>query len=163
MKRIKKVAAGTLLTLSGFFLLLAVYQPFNDYAKPDDKLSNALAYLVVGLPLAGAGSWIAWRLQQQAEKQQRDRLQSIFYRLLKQGNGHITILQLAMEAQLTGSEARQYLDEQAREFNANFEVNDEGEIFYQFNLGACNPDRLAASSSVPIALPKTKKRKRKKR
>ncbi|HEY9672925.1 MAG TPA: hypothetical protein V6D11_15890 [Waterburya sp.] len=152
MKRIKKVAAGTLLTLSGFFLLLAVYQPFNDYAKPDEKLSNALAYLVAGLPLAGAGGWIAWRLQQQAKKQKRDRLQSTFYRLLKKGNAQLTLLGFAMEADLSAEAAKQYLDQKAREFNATFDVCDGGGVVYVFHeLSSLPPSKPGVSPSVSIS------------
>ncbi|WP_041780199.1 hypothetical protein [Allocoleopsis franciscana] len=91
----------------------------------------------------------------------------IFYEFLKQSKGQITLLQFAMEAKLTGTEARQFLEEQAREFNANFEVNDQGEIFYFFNMGSTNsqPQYLEASNHttnrVDTALPKKKKRKRK--
>lgn len=160
MKRIKKVAAGTLLTLGSFFLLLAVYQPFVPETKPDERLSNTLGCLVFALPLTGAGGWIAWRLHQQAQKKKSDRLQSIFYGLLKKGDGKVTTLQFAMEAQLPGTEAKEYLDKQAQAFHANFEVNEEGEIFYYFNIGKFDPYRLEPSSTASL-LPKKKKRKRK--
>jgi len=35
---------------------------------------------------------------------------------------------------LTGEMAKTYLDERAREFSANFDVDDEGNLFYCFNL-----------------------------
>jgi large subunit ribosomal protein L7/L12 len=39
-----------------------------------------------------------------------------------------------MEAQLSGEQARDYLDERAKEFNATFEPLDDGGIVYQFHL-----------------------------
>jgi large subunit ribosomal protein L7/L12 len=162
MKLIKKLSASFLLTLGSICLLAAAYAPFNHEISPEEQRSEAIACLLFGLPVTGAGGWIAWRLHQQGKNKRRDRLQSIFYELLKQSKGQITALQLAMEAKLTGTEARQFLDEQAREFNANFEVNAQGEIFYFFNIGAVNAQYIDASNDrVPIALPKKKKRKRK--
>ncbi|MBD2125313.1 hypothetical protein NDI39_26695 [Microcoleus sp. ZQ-A2] len=164
MKLIKKLSAGFLVTLGSICLLAAAYAPFNHDISPEEQRSEAIACLLFGLPVTGAGGWMAWRLHQQGKNKRRDRLQSIFYGLLKKGKGQLTVLQFAMEAKLTGTEARQFLDEQAREFNGNFEVNDQGEIFYFFNIGAIDSQSQyieASSYTVPTALPKKKKRKRK--
>jgi large subunit ribosomal protein L7/L12 len=167
MKLIKKLSSGLLLTLGSICLLAAAYAPFNHDISPEEQRSDAIACLLFGLPLTGAGGWMAWRLHQQGKNKRRERLQSIFYELLKQSKGQITALQFAMEAKLTGTEAKQFLDGQAREFNANFDVNAEGEIFYFFNIGATNSQSqyLEASNDrtnkVDTALPKKKKRKRK--
>lgn len=148
--------------LGGLFLLAGAYAPFNHEIDREEKISQAMACLLFGLPLTGVGGWMAWSLHQQAQKEKSNRLQSSFYQVLKKGNGQLTVLQFAMEAQLTGTAARQYLDEQAREFNANFEVNERGEIFYYFNIGKIDAHRIEASSTVvPPTLPKKKKRKRK--
>lgn len=162
MKLIKKLSAGFLLTLGSICLVAAAYAPFDSEISPEEQRSNVIACLLFGLPLTGAGGWMAWQLHQQGKKEKRDRLQSIFYELVRQSKGQITLLQFAMEAKLSGTEARQFLDEQARVFNANFEVNDQGEIFYFFNSGAINAQSIALPiDTVPPALPKKKKRKRK--
>ncbi len=162
MKLIKKLSAGFLLTLGGICLVSAAYAPFNHEISPEEQRSGMISCLLFGLPLTGAGGWMAWRLYEQGQQEKRDRLRSIFYGLLKQSKGQITLLQFAMEAKLSGTEARQFLDEQAREFDANFEVNEQGEIFYFFNSGAINAQSIAPSiDTVPPALPKKKKRKRK--
>lgn len=162
MKLIKKLSAGFLLTVGSVCLIAAASTPFDYQISPEEQRSEAIACLLLGLPLTGAGGWIAWRLHQQGKKEKRDHLQSIFYGLLKKGKGQITVLQFAMEAKLTGTEARQFLDEQARDFNGNFEVNDQGEVFYTFSIGAIDAQYLEASSNtVFTALPKKKKGKRK--
>lgn len=162
MKLFKKVTAGLLLTLGGMFLLAGVYASFDPEIDREEKISEVMACLLLGLPLTGAGGWIAWSVHQKAQKKTRDRLQSIFYGLLKKGNGQIAVLPFAMEAKLTGTQAKQYLEEQAREFNADFQVNERGEIFYYFHLGTFDNHYLEASKpSVPTAF-KKKKRKRKK-
>lgn len=152
MKLITKLAAGSLFTFGCIFLIVPLAVLPNQHASQDDR-DAALGCLVLGLPPALWGGWLAWRLHQQAQQEQRDRLQSIFFRLIKQADGYINVLGFAMEAQLTGIAAKQYLDERAREFNATFDVDEEGGISYRFNLGklslhdAAAPQAIAATPS----------------
>lgn len=139
MKLIKKLSAGLLLTFGGLVLLvpLIVFTMPNQDASPEDKQEDrdaALGGLALGLPAVALGGWLARGLQKQHSKETRDRLQSIFYQLIQDGDGTITTLRFAAEAQLSGKEAKQYLDEKAKEFDANFDVNSEGGISYRFNL-----------------------------
>lgn len=67
------------------------------------------------------------------KQQESDRLNSILFRLIEQENGAITILNFAMEAKISGEKAKQFLDEKAKEFNARFEVSQQGNISYQFD------------------------------
>ena len=62
-----------------------------------------------------------------------DSFNSTFFRLLSEGNGQITLLQFAKETQLSIEEARQLLDEKAKEFNATFDTDEKGDISYYFN------------------------------
>lgn len=77
--------------------------------------------------LVGAGFWL-WQHHQQRKKQ----LYQLFYDLIKARGGRIHVLDFAMAAQLTGREARTFLDARAREFFANFEPTDHGDILYTF-------------------------------
>mgnify|MGYP006275889711 CR=1 FL=1 len=54
--------------------------------------------------------------------------------MVQENNGKLTVLRFAMEAQLPGKEARQYLDEKAREFQASFDVTENGDVTYLFHL-----------------------------
>ncbi|GAC1470556.1 MAG: hypothetical protein NVSMB70_15590 [Chamaesiphon sp.] len=65
--------------------------------------------------------------------------------MLKENHGHITVLRLTMEAKITASLAKQYLDELAKEFDATFDVSDEGVISYYFALGKFNFLQIADS------------------
>ena len=47
-------------------------------------------------------------------------------------NGEFSLLQYAKAADISGQEARAYLDERAQEFNATFEVDMNGGIIYRF-------------------------------
>jgi hypothetical protein len=54
--------------------------------------------------------------------------------MLQQNQGRVTVLGFAMHSQLPAVVARQYLDEKAKEFNANFQVNEEGAVSYHFDI-----------------------------
>ncbi len=95
---------------------------------------DAIGGFVLGFPAAAWGGWLALSLKRKNQNEGYDRLHSTFYRLLKQGNGQITVMRFAMEAQLSATAAQQYLDEKAKEFDADFGVNEEGGIFYYFIL-----------------------------
>lgn len=135
MKLIRKFASGFLLSWGFLFLTVPAFVLPNPNASQDDK-DQAIACLVIGIPTAAWGTWLAWGLYRQRQREERDRLQAIFYRLLQQGHGSITVLELAMEAKLSGEDAKQYLDAKAREFGATFDVTDRGSITYEFDLKA---------------------------
>ncbi|MEI2580514.1 hypothetical protein [Scytonema sp. PRP1] len=163
MKTAEKLAAGWLLTLGFMFLSLsasAVMQK-HDMQKeivprwipvadsPDFRnepaitvLDNtALNGLIFGVPTSVLGVWLAlgaYRESQQEKKaikaQAKDQLQSTFYQMIQENNGRITLVSFAMQSQLPPATARQYLDEQAKLFNANFKVSEEGGISYDFYI-----------------------------
>lgn len=139
MKTIAKLSAGLLLAFGSIFLMVPVLVwtfPDKD-ASPEDIQEDkdaALGGLFLGIPSVAWGAWLARGLHKQAKKEECDRLNSIFYQILKEGNGQITILRLAMEAKLPGKVAKQYLDEKAKEFQANFHVTENGDIIYRFHL-----------------------------
>lgn len=140
MKLIEKIAAGLLLSW-GFFCLLITVSALPTVLDKDvttqnkteatDSLVGGIAF---GLPPLGLGSWLVWRLYQQRHKETRERLQSTFFRLIEQDNGRITVLRFAKETHLSGEQAKQFLDERAKEFNATFDTDERGGISYFFNL-----------------------------
>ena len=134
MRLFKKLATGFLFTL-GFVFLLAVVVEIIDKADEEEASIDAiLGGLAIGVPAIASGGWIARGLHRDWKKAESDRIQSTFYRLLEANNGKITVLRFAMETQLPAAAARQYLDENARCFNAEFEPLENGDIVYQFYL-----------------------------
>jgi hypothetical protein len=81
---------------------------------------------------ATAGLGWAYKLYQQQEKNKLARLDEVFYRLIKENQGRVTALDLAMNAKLPGEKTQQYLDDRAKEFAADFEVTEQGGILYYF-------------------------------
>ncbi len=128
----RKISAGVLLTTGIFCLLVAAYTPVDKEINQDDKLSHAVAFMVLGLPLTIGGAWTVWGLRRDAQK--ADFIDSTFYRLIEEGQGQVTVMRFAKNTQLTDVEAKLYLDQKAKAFNANFDVSPEGGVSYRFHL-----------------------------
>ncbi|NEO96101.1 MAG: hypothetical protein F6K56_40525 [Moorea sp. SIO3G5] len=133
MKRFKKISAGLLLTLGIILLMVPVVVSTRKEATSQDKV-DAVGSLIVGIPATFWGVWLALGMYQQEQKEVLEHLQSTFYRLLQDENGRISVLKLAMAAKLPIAVAQDYLDQKAREYDATFEVTEEGRIFYNFTL-----------------------------
>lgn len=133
MKPLKKVIAGLLLAIGIPLSFFAITKVLNPQSKPNDKEGNWAALMLLSLPATAIGGWLAWEAYKDGNKQTTDRLNSTFFRLLLEGNGHITLVQFAKETQLSIEEARQLLDEKAKEFNATFDTDEKGGISYYFN------------------------------
>ncbi|MFN6516311.1 MAG: hypothetical protein RMY29_017665 [Nostoc sp. CreGUA01] len=159
MKTAEKLAAGWLLTLGFMFLTLsasAALEKFatrnvpipvndpNDFPAPNATYqdNNTVAGgLIFGVPSLTLGAWLALGLYRQSRQEKKalnqqrsDRLQSLFYEMLQENHGRVTVLGFAMQSQLPPGDARQYLDQKAKEFNANFKVNEEGAVSYHFDV-----------------------------
>lgn len=113
--------------------------PICSTPNVNEARDTAIGGLILGVPSVLLGGWLALGAYRQGQQEKKaiaqpagDRLQSTFFELLQAGNGYITILQFALEAQLTATAARQYLDEKAKEFDATFDVSHEGAISYYF-------------------------------
>ncbi len=142
MNLIKKIGAGIFITFGLMILVLAVTELADTQKSKEDKDGAFAALVVFGIPSGIIGGALAWNVVQGGKKQKEklaaqkiDRLQSIFYLFLKKHNGSITPLLFAMESKLSPADARIYLDQKAKEFDAHFDVDDQGGIIYQFNLG----------------------------
>ncbi len=142
MKPIKTVAAGLLLAFGLLCLIMGVLGlGQTDPDEQDDGRDLALVGFGLGIPAIGAGGWLAWGLYREGknkklalDKEESDRLQGIFFQMIRERNGQITVLHFAMETQLSAHQAKQYLEEQAQEFNADFEVSDRGDVVYRFKV-----------------------------
>ena len=138
MKLFQQLSAGLLLSL-GFIFLMVVPVGIITYGQEDSQeekqeaLSSILGGLILGVPTSAGGMWLFKGLRQQHQQKINNRLNSAFYRLIEQENGRISLLSFAKEAEITGEEAKKYLDLKAKEFNATFDVNPAGGIYYHFH------------------------------
>lgn len=148
MKRVKQITAGLLLTWSFLCLVRGVDVALNPRIEAVERRNIVLASFMLGLPALAGSGWLMRNLQQQQQRQERDRLQGIFFQMLQQGQGYISILPFALQTQLDATEAKAYLDDRAREFQADFQVSDSGKVFYYFDLEGISPKQLGAATSL---------------
>ena len=87
-----------------------------------------LAVLVIATPFVAA--WWIWKQYHSRKQAQQSHLNSTFYQLLQNNRGRVTVLEFVLKSNLTGLQAKQYLDQRAQEFMADFEVTETGEIVY---------------------------------
>ncbi len=131
-----------LLILGIFSSIRATTRLQEEGLEPGERLEVVTALGIFGIaPIAGSGWWLHHQVKTQRQ-QERDRLRRIFFELLQLNQGQMNVLHFAMQAGLTGSLAKDYLNQRAREFNATFDVSEQGGIIYQFNLDlpALRPD-----------------------
>ncbi|MBW4614180.1 MAG: hypothetical protein KME21_13075 [Desmonostoc vinosum HA7617-LM4] len=162
MKTAEKLAAGWLLTLGFMFLTLSVSTVLEKMtvqksvtipvswdgsvefsAVKDTPIfdETAAGFLMFGVPSTILGGWLTLGLYRQSRQEKKliqqqlsDRIQSTFYQMLLENDGRITVLNFAIQSQLPAATARQYLDDKAKEFHANFQVNEEGAVSYHFDI-----------------------------
>jgi hypothetical protein len=91
----------------------------------------------------GAGVWF-WRRHRARERA----LHQIFYAQIAAHRGRISVLDFAIAAQITGSEARKFLDQRAEDFWGDFEPTPAGDVLYTFRYGAT---AAATPTSIPSA------------
>ena len=98
--------------------------------------------LVVGL--IGLALW-GWQRRRTRELA----LHQIFYAQIAAHQGRISVLDFAIAAQITGSEARQFLDQRAKDFWGDFEPTAAGDVLYTF----CSWSQTAVDPQAAAFLP----------
>lgn len=135
MKTLKKITAGIFLIIGLSILLLGTIDLVNPNATKKDKEGSLAAIVLFSLPSTSLGAWLVWSLRQQHLKQAKqlnlDREQQ-FLRILEQHEGEITVTKFALAAQIPIEEAKLYLDQKAKQLNAEFEASNDGGIIYRF-------------------------------
>lgn len=140
MKFLTKVSAGLLLSFGSIFLMHVTVEALstkNHKATQEQKqemADRAFAGLALGLSGLGLGSLMILNLKKQNQRQLTSHLQSTFYRLVEEQKGQISLLRFAKEAEVTGEEAKLFLDTKAQEFNATFDHSHNGGVYYHFHF-----------------------------
>lgn len=91
---------------------------------------------LLGLPTVGLGGWLVMGMGQQHGKQLGDRLQSTLLssdRSTKRPEFGIACLRKP-KSPVKKPNSKQYLGIKAKEFNATFDLNTNGGIYYHFDL-----------------------------
>lgn len=164
MKLVAKLSASLLLTWAFICCAIVGSELFDRDTtrwQQQDSQDTILGGVALGLPaLAGAG-WLLW----DASEKERTRRRQIFYQLLQNRRGKITVLQLAVAAQISGTAAKKFLDSQVRDFCPSFETSETGEIIYVFPSEGLSAEPLIPSDSsraIPFPSPKPSHKKKRK-
>jgi uncharacterized membrane protein YeaQ/YmgE (transglycosylase-associated protein family) len=91
-----------------------------------------------GLVPALLGGWILYSSFQAEQRAIREQ----FFQLLAVSQGRLSVLDFATASRLEPAIARRHMDIWAKEFDADFEVNERGDIYYIF-------------ATKPLALPES--------
>jgi hypothetical protein len=134
MKPITKALAVVSLAFGLLMTVPTTAEVVGIKAPPSQRSDSAVALLCLGLAPIGLGSWLLWDGQRRDKRFQSGHLDDVFYTLLRQNAGTITPLGLAMQSELSGAAAKAFLDDRAREFNANYQVTEAGDVLYVFDV-----------------------------
>lgn len=111
-------------------IVFGVFAIITAISYYDDDSALMLLAIGFGFLLTGAGYLVFLNLQKvKLLNEQRDRL---FYELLKNNSGRITLIQFASATNLPPKEAREYLEKKATEFGTVADVDYDGVINYTF-------------------------------
>ncbi len=149
MRIAKQIAAGLLIVVGALCLARALETGLDRNPNRLDKRETITAGLLLGVPAVIGGTWLGVDLRRQRQHQEAERLQGVFFQLVKAGRGKITALRFAMEAHLDGEAAKTYLSDRALEYDATFQVDNEGGITYCFNLGEVDSRLLSLNPQLP--------------
>lgn len=84
--------------------------------------------VMFGLGPMALGGWIL----QSSLKAERQALRERFHQVLLTNHGRVSVLSFAAATRLEPKLARRHLDTWAKEYDATFDVDDRGEIYYVF-------------------------------
>lgn len=134
MKLFTKIAAGTLLAFGLFVNVMATAELLDPENPSQEKEGGLAALMMFGVPATVAGSWMFWQGHRKFRQQEHQRLRAIFFQVLEENQGHINVLQFARATGIEGSEAKTLLEDYAKEFNATYNVTEQGNIAYYFEI-----------------------------
>ncbi|MBD2681206.1 MULTISPECIES: hypothetical protein [Nostoc] len=139
MRLVKKFLAVCFLFFGVPLSVVMIWDIINPKTTNKEKENAVAALAVVTVPSTIIGGWLSWSLVQQSKKEKallleskQKHLQFVFLELVERNSGTITVLQMAKNANISTQKAKEYLDDKAKELNASFEVNENGNILYRF-------------------------------
>lgn len=135
MRAFSRGAAGVLLVIGILCLGRALETALDNSPNRLGKRETITAGVLLGGPMTAGGGWLLVHDHRQQRLAEQQRLQEIFFKLVKAGRGKVAPLRFAIEANLDGVKANAYLSDRAREFDATFQVDVEGGLIYCFTLG----------------------------
>jgi hypothetical protein len=134
MRLITKVLAIASLMIGIPITLFTSLEVANLKTPPQSRESSFVALILIGLAPSVLGGGLLLYGIKRNQQQEQERYRKIFHDLLQANQGKITTIEFAMATGLNGKAAKAYLDELAQEFNAAYDVLEEGSISYRFRI-----------------------------
>jgi hypothetical protein len=139
----------------GFALLLLVLPAFlqgmqaffQAFAQGIASSARSLGTTVLWLLIGAVVVWIGFRGLRYKQQQQQT-LQTALYQLMQENHGRVSVLDLATKAQLPLSMAKPFLEQTAREFDTEFEVTEQGDIWYCFQTARSSLE--SSPNTIPV-------------
>jgi hypothetical protein len=134
MKLLTKTFAVLSLGIGALLTVPTTAEVVGLKAPMSSRSDSAMALLAFGLAPMTLGGALLWHGQRRDQAFKAAHLDDIFYTLLLQNGGTVTPLGFSMQSELSGAEAKAFLDERAQQFNANYEVTPQGDVVYVFDV-----------------------------
>jgi hypothetical protein len=134
MKLLTKTFAVLSLAIGALLTVPTTAEAVGLKAPPSSRSDSAVALLALGLAPMALGGWLLWDGKRRDQAFKAGHLDDIFYTLLLQNGGTISPLAFSMQSELSGAEAKAFLDERAKQFNANYEATAQGDVVYVFDV-----------------------------
>jgi hypothetical protein len=99
--------------------------------------------LVILMLVSGFKVWQEYQWQQWCQQ-----VNPVFHQMIRENQGKITPMDLAIRGNFSGTRAKRYLDSQATEFGASIETSPEGGDFYYFMTASVLGSILDSSEPV---------------
>lgn len=132
-KKEKKISKKEQYLLAlGFFgigFINLIVSIFSDSTfSSDDKF----AWIAMSGAMTLGGAVFFYYLIYMEKKRKKDILNSMFFSMLKEKKGKITLIDFAISANIEAGIARDFLEKKAIEFSAQPEITEDGEVVYIF-------------------------------
>jgi len=146
--QVSRILGGLFLFGGGTIAIALMVGIFTSHASGIGLAILSMVLIVFGLAptLLGAGLLYA------SDRAQQQALREKFFALLRMGNGRVSVLDFVATTHLEPAIARRYLDQWAREFDANFEVSEAGNIYYQFSPELLSLPENLTLQSLQVAI-----------
>ena len=111
-------------------VFLGLFSLIAGLSNLDDEAGYLLFAIGIVFMLSGGG--FLFYFKKESDKLQNEALNRIFYNLIQQNSGKITLVQFASATNLPAKKARQFLEDKATEFGTIVDVDYDGIITYTF-------------------------------
>ncbi|MES2766149.1 MAG: hypothetical protein V4642_09790 [Bacteroidota bacterium] len=134
MVLLKRIFGITILLFGLVFFAVGIVALSQPPTKEDESpVSTAIGITVVlGLIPFGFGTWLLKSARDQVRREKSGDLESVFYKMIHNGQTTIADFDFAVQNKITRQQAREFLEKKCLELGASADANDKGMVVYIF-------------------------------